>query len=257
MPSGEPGVPAAIRGGAGPLYPSIVAKSGSAVSLVGNIVNWLGPEKSLAVYAKNGGTSPELLMVWQRKDAVFTAASLTAYLLVFHDMNVRKALCLGQFPIILDILRSDLNDDEKKIGLSNVGQLVLVLVPFVLSAYACLANLDKADMITQVCGVYHAARGLGYLLSPVEASKAWGVTMGGDELHLTLVRRVGVALIGFATLGISLARGVDIFKAIGYGWIPFTVYAIYTTLVVNEKHVKSIFYIWIGLGLAIVGTLAI
>jgi hypothetical protein len=172
---------------------------------------------------------------------------------------VKTAIGVGTFPLIADVLRSVLNDDKKKIGLSDVGQLILLMGPLVLTAYACLSDAEYADTVVKICGAYHLVRGLWYLVDPEGATKSWGVT-GGDDLHYALVKWAGAALVGYATSNILLIQGIDTLKAIGYGWIPITSYVIWTLFVAHEQEKleskKSIFYFWLVLGITVIGTLA-
>lgn len=253
--------PLAVRGGAGPLHPTAVAKVATGFALSSHILSWLGPEKSFQSYCKEPITpSPQVLMVWQRSFSIYLSNALMAYFLLFQGTSAKTAIGVGTFPLIADVLRSVLNDDKKKIGLSDVGQLILLLGPLVLTAYACLSDAEYAKTVIKICGAYHLARGLWYLVDPKGATKSWGVT-GGDDLHYALVKWVGAALVGYAAGTILYIQDMDMLKAIGCAWIPFTVYDFWTLFIMHEQEKlgtsKSLMGIWLALGIIVVGTLAI
>jgi hypothetical protein len=160
----------------------------------------------------------------------------------------------------MDVLRSVLNDDEKKIGLNDAHQLILLMGPLVLTAYACLSDAEYADAVVNICGAYHLARGFWYLVDPKGATKSyWGVT-GGDDSDFARVKWVGVALVVYATGTILYIQGMDTLKALGYSWIPFTLYVFWTLFAAHEPEKfelkKSFYYVWLVLGITVAGTLA-
>lgn len=244
------------RGGAGPLDPAVVAKTSTALALTNSVFGWLGPEETAESYGIKD-PSKEALVLLQRSHAVYFACTLATYLLICSDQDVYKSIGYGTFPILADILRSVLNDDQSKVGLSNLGQVLLVATPFLLTSYACLQKLDNVDTIVQLCSAYHGVRGLYYLLNPKGASKAWGITGGGDETHVAMVRIVGVSLISFAFGCFLLVRGVDNFKFVGYSYIPFALYTIWMQFNEEMEYDKALYNAWLAVALVVIGTLAI
>jgi hypothetical protein len=130
------------------------------------------------------------VFIAQREYAIFVSALLSGYLRLFHEVSVNKTTGFGTFPFIIDVVRSVLNDDEKKIGISAVGQTVTVLVPLLVLAYVCLNDMDVANTVMKVVGVYDMVKAVLYVLFPKELGKAWGFaeSTSEDETVIATVR---------------------------------------------------------------------
>ena len=288
-------------GAVGRLDPTLlVAKTATAIGGVNGILSWLGPTKSVELLygplmhkkvlqkktpalinwlyqalpwlelakkksSEHGSDekppSPAALMMSTRKDAIFTACSLTVYLLLFHEatVSVNVAIGFGTFPILADILRSVLNDDEKKTGIFTAGQLLFVMAPFLLTAYTCFLDLKNASQVVQLCGAYHYSRGFYYFWAPEEACRSWGVTKGegDDTTHLALMRWIGLSLMIYGLGGALLANGVQVLRLVGYGWVPIGLYAFYEAYFTGDSVNKPVFKAWIVLSVLAAGTLAL
>jgi len=247
------------RGGAGPLDPTVVAKTTATGTLAVHLLSALGPEKALRTYGVEHPT-PVNVFVAQREWTFFLAASLMGYLTIVHDQSVNSAVGYGTFPIILEVLRSILNDEQEKLGISNVAQLVVVLAPLVVNSYACLVNTEQANTVTMVCGAYNILKGIWYFLDTENSGKTWGLKGETDPYSIGSAKWMGISLIVYGGGLVGLAREVDVKKLAGYSWIPVILNMINETFITKVVDTyglnKSLFYMWMILGAAVIGTLA-
>lgn len=248
------------RGGAGPLDPATVAK-GSAISmLVLHGLSTIGAVKGLKLYGIRN-PSPSTIFNFQREFSVFFSASLTFYLGIVQGKSVNTAVGYGSFPIIVDALRSILNEDHKKVGISDESQLVLVVLPGLLLAYACLTNDKNADMVTTLTGAYNIVRGVLYFAAAEESGKAMGVKYAADRATtLAIAKWVGLALVCYGMTLVGMAKGVDLYKLSAYVYIPVILGLVRELVLAHlgkgggfNTALPSAWLVW---GVAVVGTLA-
>jgi hypothetical protein len=238
-----------------------VARTSATALLVIHAVSTLAPEKALQTYGVKAPT-PTNVFVARREWTFFLAVSLGAYLWLVHDKSVNTAVGYGTFPIIAEVIRSILNDEEKKLGIPDTAQVVVVLTPLLVNAYACLKNLDDANTITKVCGAYNVVKGFWYFLDTENSGKAWGLSEGEDDpFVLGSAKWMGISLIVYGMTLVGMAHGVVGTKLMGYAWIPVVLNMVRETFITKavEKHGlnRSLYYAWMVLGLVVIGTLAI
>lgn len=248
------------RGGAGPLDPSTVAKASATGLLAIHALSILGPEKALQGYGIKDPI-PVNVFVAQREWTFFLAASLGAYLSIVHDKSTNFAIGYGTFPIIAEVLRSILNDEQEKLGISNVAQLIVVLLPALFCAYSCLNNMENANTVTMVCGCYNIVKGIWYFVDTENSGKTWGLKGEADLFTLESAKWMGISLIVYGMTLIGMVKGMDTNKLMGYAWIPVVINLARQTFVTNyvDKYDlnKSLYYVWMILGAIVIGTLAI
>jgi hypothetical protein len=244
------------RGGAGPLDPIAVAKASVTGVLVAQTLCVLGPERALQIYGAKQPT-PENVMVARRGWSFFLGNALTSYLLHVHDASINAAVGYGTFPVIADVLRSVLNDDEKKLGIPSISQLVVVLLPLVANAYVCLNNMKIANTVTKVCGVYNVLKGVWYILDTENTGRFWGLRSEPDKYTILLAKWMGVSLVLYGMWLIGVNQGVNIVKLTGYGWIPVMLNFARDVYMQSDDINLSVYYMWMVLGMIVIGTLAI
>jgi len=242
------------------LDPATVAKTSATGLLAVHTLCVLGPEKALQGYGVKGPT-PEHVFVASREWAFFLAVSLSAYLGLVHDTSVNTLVGYGTFPIIADVFRSVLNDDEEKLGIPNVAQLGFVVVPLVVNAFVCLKNMESAKTVTTVCGAYNLLKGIWYFLDTANAGKKWGLKEEPDDNMLISGQFMGISLIVYGMQLIMAVQGEDFKKMTGYGWIPVVLNIVRETFITKRVDTcelkKSLYYMWMILGAIVIGTCAI
>lgn len=141
--------------------------------------------------------------------------------------------------------------------------VVTVLLPLVILAYVCLNDLDVANTVMKVYGVYNMIKAALYMLSPKELGKAWGFKddSADSELLVGTARWIGVALFTYGMTIFATAQGMDLLKLVGYSWIP-SMLKIFSDLFVTgevDKYGlnKPLYVSWLLVGILVIGTLAI
>jgi hypothetical protein len=244
------------RGGAGPLNTIAVTKTSVTAVLVTSALSVLGPEKALQIHGAVKPT-PVNVFVFQRCWSFFLGNALTSYLLNFHETSVNAAVGYGTFPIIADVLRSILNDDEQKLGVPSIAQVIVVLLPMVVNAYVCLKNMKMANTVTMVCGAYNMLKGVWYILDTENTGKIWGLRGETDKYTILLARWMGASLVVYGMWLIGLEQSVSIAKLTGYSWIPGMLNFFRDVYMQSEDINLPVYYMWMVLGMIVIGTLAI
>lgn len=147
-----------VRGGAGPIDPTILAKWTTGINIVNSIYTYLLPDMIRELYA-NMPYSPLSDLIFQRHGTAMLACTLPAYCLLFQETSVETAVGVSTLPFIIDLVRSELAEEPEKLGWPKYAQLVPI--PFAaVTCYGCLNSKDWAHAAMKIYSVWLGLTGL-------------------------------------------------------------------------------------------------
>ena len=188
------------------------------------------------------------------------AFSMMAYAIFFHNVSPMKAVGGGMIAILTNIVKTLLNGDVDKLGVSAVAEQV----NFMIHAIVCHALLTHTNYSTKAAYAYaiHCLLvGTQCFFATDSAINVWGLQNVSRQSKFKLQ---GVGLNCFA-LGIfigGLAYGIEPTRACGYSMIPWLLNLIHQA-VFSQKKLEEIgfkmngIYAWITIIGVIVATLTI
>jgi hypothetical protein len=109
-----------IRGGAGPLDPMVVSKTGAALIGTQGLAKVLCTEASMRTYGLTSASDDDV-MIEEMMGFVLLSGAVTSALLLFYDMDVNSALAYGLVPFIISFAAGLINEVPKKFGSSSSG----------------------------------------------------------------------------------------------------------------------------------------
>jgi hypothetical protein len=250
----------AVRGGAGPIDPTLLAKWTTGINLVNSIYTYLLPGKIRELYA-NMPYSPLSDLIFQRHGTALLACTLTAYCLLFQGTSVETAVGVSTLPFIIDLIRSELAGEPEKFGWPKYAQLAPLAFAAV-TCYGCLNSKDWANTAMKVYSVWFSVTGFQAAFAPDSFSKLWNVKFMSTltDIQKHSFQWWGFFLLGYAVYVGCLAWGVAPMKALGYGWVPPTVANAYFNVLSDQTKDfgmnRPMLFVWMVLGIVTTATLS-
>jgi hypothetical protein len=253
-----------VRGGAGPLDATIVAKSAAGVAGVFGGLIALSPKQESKMYniLDKGKMTPRLAYLAVRRGTAMYTCALIWWFHVQSEMAVNRAMGLSLIPWILASVHALLNEKPKELGYpAGVELLNIAMCSFV--AHGALAEAPHAtDALTMLAALF-LADGLLQAIRPALFGRTYGILSAETEDHnmVNFARRNnGYCQCAYGVFVGALALGVDFKKAIGYSWI-FPLVGLMSMLFITkdiEKNnvMKEPFYLWLLIQAIVVGSLA-
>jgi hypothetical protein len=248
-----------VRGGAGPIDPTALAKWTTGINLVNSLYTYLLPDKMREVY--NIPYSPLSDLIFQRHGIVLLACTLPVYCLLFQKTSVETAVGVSTLPFIIDLIRSELAEEPDKFGWPKYAQLAPLAFAAV-TCYGCLNSMDWANTAMKVYSVWFGITGLQAAFAPDSFSKLWNVKFMST---LTDIQKHGFQWWGFFLLDYAVyvgcvAWGVEPMKALGYAWVPATLANAYFNVLSDKTKEfgmnRPVLFAWMILGMVVTGTLS-
>jgi len=216
-----------IRGGAGPLDPPLTAKVFLGICGIQGAYDCLAPKKSFEWYgviaddtsALCTGIGGGLLLGWV----------VTAYGVLFADMPPLKAIGVGQFPTIVESLRTILNSDAKTTD-ASIPKRGFNTAVCAFTAYACLSDQAYATTVVKAFSVFIGLAMIQCRLWPIYGLEIWGIEESKQSPEAIFTNKV-MGHLGFqsAVFMLALANNIDAYKALGYSLISsFLSYVLFT-----------------------------
>lgn len=205
-----------VRGGAGPIDPTMAAKAATGLSLVQGTVFQLGPEKSMDMYQCPKSALAQHLLT--RCGTAILAFGLMAYCLVVKGASLATASGVVALLWALEFLRGFLTDEPEKVGMKMEGQYLIFAVQAFI-AWATLCNTDLSDFAVKMNAIWLGVNGLILMANPSGALSMWGPS-DADDCSIYMYRSLGYFLAAAGVFAGSLAFGktTDNVTALGYGW---------------------------------------
>lgn len=241
---------AKLRGGAGPLDPTLVAKVGMAVQAAQGAYGMLAPSKNTQMYG--GKTSATMDDLMEGMAAAIFRCALMGYLSIIKGEPVHRVIGIGAIPHFVMQLKLFLNDRA-----ANQSGLLLDLGIVAFTIYSCLAGTDYAETAAYTYLVWGLLNGIGLFFFTDKLAEMWGIE--GDDMVLFGVKGVGHTALNVCALMLPLLKGESALKAYGYAWALTALGCAYYTFVTKEIDDlglnKKPIYFYIVLGSVIAGTL--
>jgi len=245
-----------IRGGAGPIDPTGLAKWTTGLNLVNSIYSYLLPDKAIENYSQQA-KSDMMVKMMKGQGMVLLGATVLAYCLVFQGTSINTAVGYANLPFIIELLRSELSGEREKMGMPKNTQFVFAAIHAVV-AYGCFTSAEWANNGIKALTVWLGLNGLHASLFPSSAQDLWNVKLQDMETHM--FRWFGLLALDMAVYVGCLAWGVVPMKALGYSYIPATLGNAYLNLLSDETKKRglnrSALAAWMVLGLVTIGTLS-
>jgi hypothetical protein len=251
----------AVRGGAGPIDPTLLAKWTTGINLVNSIYTYLLPGKIRELYA-NMPYSPLSDLIFQRHGTALLAGTCAAYCLLFQETSVETAVGVSTLPFIIDLIRSELAEEPETFGWPKYAQLAPLAFATV-ACYGCLNSKEWANTAMKVYSVWFGITGLQAAFAPDSFSKLWNVKFMSTltDIQKHSFQWWGFFLMGYAVYVGCLAWGVAPMKALGYGWVPPTLANAYFNVLSNQTKDfgmnRPMLFVWMVLGIVTTATLSI
>jgi hypothetical protein len=242
-----------VRGGAGPIDPTLAAKIFTGAYLVQGSAAVLAPKPTLKAYGLPHSLAIESLV--DSEGLYILSIGIAGYCLLFQATRLHTAFGAVGVAMVAQYAKWLLNDTCKNIG-APVSALTLGLATSMLTCYSGLASPQWADTCLKVVAILNTAYGAFGTLFP----KSFGETLGvrnPDKLTTFQLRSNGLWCLAFGIISTALLQGVDPKKAMAYCSVPglaFFLSDLFITKVFYELGPGPI-YFWAALFSVLIGTI--
>jgi len=246
-----------VRGGAGPLDPTLVAKTATALVATQGLVNVLCTEASLKAYGVASASEEDVIAV-QLNGFTQLSNAISPALLLFYGTDVNTALAYGLVPFIISFAAGLINDAPKKFGTEKLGNMLWLIVDSALM----YGLLNKSSWATDAFKGICVLAALSHTYTRLNPKK--GMELYGRKKPLTPFLAAcmkGVSDVGLCGIiqGLALISGVGTLTSIGYAYAFYTVPLLFSLFLSNDfqelKLDRSPWYFWLAVCVVVVGTL--
>jgi len=220
-----------VRGGFGPLDPVVVAKVATVLVGVDSSVAVLLPsttQKRLGL-----PTSPILDFKYQFIAYNAAAHCLSAACLLFGRgaVSTGTAVASGLLVSTIPVGRAILTGASNELGFPALGLYLAMAINFVFVG-GLLFSGDAATELIKVVALFGGLNSLRLIVT----NRLWGDSTAGEDRRLVAFfdRFLGWTTLGSSVFWASLAYGVAVPKAIGYGTVPALINSLLQNFVTKE-----------------------
>jgi len=208
--------PLQVRGGAGPLDPSVAAKVATVASLGHGYISIQVPVMALEVY---GLKEPSAVAIgWGTTvGAAVASIGVAGLCLFFLKTDLNTAFGWSYLVWVTEHLRAILTNQETKLGADPTGRRIWFLVS-VFSTFAAFTEADYANKFFKVSGGILAATSMYQALDTAGGMALYGFK-NPSQAELLVARAAAFWLLANGVLVIALASGVEPTKSMGYALI--------------------------------------
>jgi hypothetical protein len=239
-----------VRGGAGPLNPTLVAKVVTVLFLVHGAYMALAPGPSLDSYGfKTSSATATKCMRYN--GLLILTCGVYGYSLIFQSYDINTAFALGALLWVAEGLHSLWNGQSLTTGPSVRGEMASLAVVGA-TAISGLNKLPWAGSAFKFNAIFVIMSGL-LLLDPNLGSKVWGIKNANGTVEKALITSTGTTLLIAGLMQASLAWDGDIVKAIrkaALGALIINIYSSYFTkhlkdneMDLNNNHIGHLFWL--------------
>jgi hypothetical protein len=252
-----------VRGGAGPLDPTQVAKAATILGGVSSTFNYLAPEKTIRGWGdKLEHSNPMSLWMVERIGANSMQLAFTCGGLFLWDMDTEKAVTLSLIPWLVESLKVVLNDWHKQVlGVNDSfkqGHFINLAI-ILLGCYGGFANPEWGSLALKIVAGWGIVNAVLLALFPSVAMKAWGLFSDRAESQF-LVRIHGFLLFQSSGMNLLLLHGIDPKKALGYAMMVSVTSVLSNTVLSDNAETfgldKNLNIFWAAFSAVIAATLA-
>jgi hypothetical protein len=252
-----------VRGGAGPLDPTQVAKAATILGGASSVFNYLAPEKTYRGWGdKLEHSNPVSLWMVERIGCNSMQLALTCGGLFLWGMDTEKAMALGLIPWLVEGLKVVLNDWHKKaLGVNDSFKQghIISLAIMLLACYGGFANPEWSSLALKIGSGWGLLNSVLLGLFPSVGLKAWGFAADRAESEF-LVGIHGFLLFQTSGMNLLLLNGSDPKKALGYAMMVTVASILSNTLLSDNAKTfgldMNVNLLWGAFAAVIAGTLA-
>lgn len=201
-----------IRGGAGPVDATTMAKAYVVAGLVQGTYTALAPEPSLKAYS--GTPTPMSVVTAKRLGVSVLAHSAAAASMLFQDRSLNTAVGIVTSIWTFVLLGDVLNETGKTVGYNGQTDIFWLVLNAAM-AYIAFSDLDVAPKVIKAYYIFVLVAFDPPMFSPASASKVYGID-NPDELTLDYFRSTFGVISASAVFFLSLIYGAGVSKAVGY-----------------------------------------
>jgi len=217
-----------LRGGAGPLDPSIVVKAASVIAGIQALLMQFAPVDTAISYGldEEGSKKPMNVLATSYAGTAMLASAITsAYLGFVDNATVKGAFTVCLITWVYENLRNLFGKSFQKAGAdSNVIKNYLVVE--LLGLYGM--TREYWGTVLKVLGVFFSLSGLHLSLDPAGASKLWNKYEETDDIGKAMMRCFGSAILAQSLVFVAMSfLDYDGLKAVGLGSVSWFIYHIY------------------------------
>eukprot|EP00536_Pseudo-nitzschia_multiseries_P010572 jgi/Psemu1/289158/fgenesh1_pg.327_\ len=247
-----------IRGGAGSMDPTVVAKTATAIIGVQGLINVLCPEANLQFYGVNATDDFDLLVCTKMTGFYQLVPTVTATALLFYDTTVNTAIAYSFVPFIVMFATGLINEEPLKFGTASSAFRFWMLVDSVLM-YGLMNDYSWAVGGFKVVLAIFVIQNLITYLDPFRGVELYGRTKPLSPHAKSSLRTVANNGLIASTQTLALLSGADTLTAIGYTWL-FASTLLLIELIFGKdfeelKIRRTPFFGWLLLSFVVVGTL--
>jgi len=225
-----------VRGGAGPLNPTLVAKAATVTALGQGFLSSQAPEPCLEIYGMDKGNP--VAAAWMRLfGASVLAIGVTGLCLFFKETDASTAFGWMSTMWAAEHLRGLLNQEESKLGANPTGRMLWLILDACM-AYVCFTSPDNMENILKAFGAFTILSCGCLALDPKGGAKLYGFQdqdLNADTL--ACVRASGFWISANGAFFLLSGIGLDAQKAFGIAWAAPMV-AVFTMLFVTKEFDK-------------------
>ena len=247
-----------VRGGAGPLDPTMVAKVAIAALLAQGTVSTLAPEKAIKSY----GTEPSAISTFFMRRLGVSALSIATmtYGMMFKDWSVNTAAGVEAIIWGTELVRSILNDEATSIGFRNEG-MIMWLALHLASAYTSFTDATCAGTVLKAFAIFVIGTCGPLMIFPSSGFKAYGFDPAKcSNLDIAYLKVLGAWITAIGVFLLSISNGSSPINALGYAYVPATVLTVSMLFITKDADKvgspKSPAHAWLIFNAIIIATLA-
>ena len=227
-----------VRGGAGPIPPTAVAKTMTAAAIgIGFFCNE-APKASLEYYGSNDTSFSVQLGQRLMGAAILNIGIVGICLFVLHT-TVHEAIGWSHIVWIVENAKAIMNRWESSVGVTPMGRWLWLGISIVM-LHACLTNASYANLLVQISYTLDGIGALNAIFNPkIFAAYIFGNQDPSREA-LVWTRAYGYETLAMAVLMVALASGVDKQVAFGYMSMPVIPHMI-SALFLSKEGQKNAF----------------
>jgi hypothetical protein len=205
--------PLAVRGGAGPVDPTLACQIGTTLVSANGAMMALSPSKVGDIY----GLKLEPIGEWIAENGGMTfVGTAVASWLALNGASANTAIGWGVVPQVVIGVKTLLNDLPAKFGVPAPG-MILNTALNVGVVYALLTDQSYAPTVIKALLAYYGLNSLGFILATEKAAGMWGIK-GSDET-LLMMKSFGWFIGSFVALAYGLSEDKGATTSIGYAFV--------------------------------------
>ena len=240
-----------IRGGAGPLDPTMVAKANTVLQLANSILV-LSPSKGAELYSMPSDPLHSFLL--ERLFTSLLSNSVAYYCVVFKGMGLEGAAVWSGIPWVAHAIKNLMNG---KPASNKDDGIVLAICAAVF--WAINSGGSIADNAVKYLGIFNILCGVLYAVAPKTAEKTWGTSMTSGAAQY-IVKTTGLFMLSFGVYLYAISTGTDSSKAMGWSMISHLALVLSSLFVTKEAETfnqdKGLLSFWMIEHLITIATLA-